>query len=264
MNFLTIPSLLQSAAGLLCIYIAYRISVRLQKNKTHRQFIEKHGCEAAITLPTSYPFGIGTFLEELKYIKAHTLLSSYQQRFQQLECTTFGASIIGLPFFFTIEPENIKSILATDFKSYSVGKERKKALRPILGDGIFTTDGSAWQHSRELLRPCFARSQLGDIDLFEKHVQNLIRAIPRDGSMVEMQDLFFKLTMDVATEFLLGESTYTLDAGKRRPEDDKFVEAFTYVQNPIEGKSLLAFFLPDRRFKRCCKHIHGRHFSIRR
>ncbi len=41
-------------------------------------------------------------------------------------------------------------------------------------------------------------------------------------------------------------------------EDEKFVEAFTYVQNTIEGKSgFLTLFLPDRRFKRDCKYIHG-------
>lgn len=256
MSFLNILSLLQSVAGLLCIYIVYRLYLRWQRNLSHQRFMKKHGCEPAKTLLARYPFGIEMFLEEMKNIKAHTLLANYQKRFQQLDTTTFFATLLGLPFYFTTEPENIKTILATDFKSYSVGEERKKALRPILGDGIFTTDGSAWQHSRDLLRPCFVRSQLGDIDLFEKHFQNLLRAIPRDGTTVNLQDLFFKLTMDIATEFLLGASTYTLDADKRRPEDDKFVEAFTYVQNPIEGRSLLMLFLPDRHFKRCCKYIH--------
>lgn len=199
-------------------------------------------------------------MDDLNSIKAHTLLSRYQKLFRQLECTTFFAHLLWQPIICTIEPENIKSILATDFKSYSVGEERKKSLKPILGEGIFTTDGAAWQQSRGLLRPCFARSQIGDVDLFEKHVQNLLSAIPRDGSTVDLQDLFFKLTMDVATEFLFGESTYTLDPEKRRLEDDKFVEAFTYVQNSVEGKSLLTLFLPDRRFKRSCRYIHGRQY----
>lgn len=88
--------------------------------------------------------------------------------------------------------------------------------------------------------------------MFEKHVQNLVRAIPLAGSTVELQDVFFKLTLDMATELFFGEGTYTLGAEKCRPEYDKLVEPFTYVQNSIEGKSFLALFLPDRRFNRSC------------
>lgn len=113
-----------------------------------------------------------------------------------------------------------------------------------------------------MLRPCFARSQIGDVDLFERHVQNLLRAIPRDRSTVNLQDLFFKLTLDVATEFLFGVSTYTLDPEKSRAEDDEFVKAFTFVQDSIEGKSILAMFLPDRRFKKSCKYVHGEYLAL--
>ncbi|KAL8940427.1 MAG: hypothetical protein Q9216_002832 [Gyalolechia sp. 2 TL-2023] len=257
MRIPALPLVLQLVAGFLCMYIIYRIYLRFQKYVSHQRFTQRHACEPAQALSSKYPFGFGIFMEDIKAIKAHVWLVNYQQRYSQLGCTTFTAQFLWLSFIFTIEPENIKSILATDFKSYSVGEERKKSLRPILGEGIFTTDGSAWQHSRDLLRPCFVRSQLGDTGLFEKHVRNLIRAIPRDGSTVDLQDLFYKLTLDVATEFLFGESTCTLDADKRRPEDERFAEAFSYVQNSIEGKSLLALFLPDRRFNESCKYIHN-------
>ncbi|KAL8859596.1 MAG: hypothetical protein Q9178_003995 [Gyalolechia marmorata] len=208
-------------------------------------------------MPYKYPFGIDLIRDEIKSIKEHTMLENFQARFRNLDCTTFSAKELHLQLLLTMEPENIKSILATDFKSYRLGEEREKSLRPILGDGIFTTDGAQWQHSRDMLRPCFVRSQLGDQELFEKHFQHLLREIPRDGSTVDLQDLFFRLTLDIASEFLFGTSTYTLLAEKRRPEDEKFVEAFTYVQNTIEGKSgFLTLFLPDRRFKRDCKYVH--------
>ncbi|KAL8914793.1 MAG: hypothetical protein Q9171_000629 [Xanthocarpia ochracea] len=202
-------------------------------------------------MPYKYPFGIDLVRDEIKSVKEHTMLEKFQARFRNLDCTTFSAKELHLQLLFTMEPENVKSILATDFKSYRLGEEREKNLRPILGDGIFTSDGAQWQHSRDMLRPCFVRSQLGDQELFEKHFQHLLREIPRDGSTVDLQDLFFRLTLDIASEFLFGTSTYTLLVEKRRPEDEKFVEAFTYVQNMIEGKSgFLSLFLPDRRFKK--------------
>ncbi|KAL8758299.1 MAG: hypothetical protein Q9199_001601 [Rusavskia elegans] len=248
---------LQISSVLLSLIVVYRVYLVFKKRKHNRQFISEHGCAPTKAWPSKYPFGIDTIRDDFKYIQEHTALEHYQAMFRHLGCRTFSAKQLHLQLLFTIDPENIKSILATDFKSYSVGEDRKKGLRPILGDGIFTTDGAEWQHSRDMLRPCFVRSQIGDRDLFEKHFQYLLREIPRDGSTVDLQDLFFRLTLDIATEFLFGTSTYTLLAEKRRPEDDKFVEAFTYVQNTVEGKSgVLALFLPDRRFKRDCKYIH--------
>ncbi|KAI4253853.1 MAG: hypothetical protein LQ352_003437 [Teloschistes flavicans] len=237
--------------------MAYKVCLILQRRSAQRRFASENGCEPPTVFPYRYPLGIDVGLDDLKTIKEHTALQRYAQRFTEVGRTTFASRFLWMRMIFTCEPENIKAILATDFTSYGVGEARSKRLRPIFGDGIFTTDGAAWQHSRDLLRPCFARSQIGDMDLFEKHFQHLLNAIPRDTSTVDLQDLFFKLTLDVATEFLVGQSTNSLVPEQRRPEDDRFVEAFTYTQNMIEGKSgILALFLPDRRFKECCKIVH--------
>ena len=135
-------------------------------------------------------------------------------------------------FIQTLEPENVKTMLALDFKKWGLGDRRKHAFVPLLGHGIFTTDGAAWHNSRELLRPNFVRSQVGDLDTFEIHVDQLIKAIPKDGSTVNLQDLFFMLTMDSATEFLFGESTDCL-APKANRDNFKFAEAFNRSQGAI-------------------------------
>ncbi|KAK0339750.1 hypothetical protein LTR02_018279, partial [Friedmanniomyces endolithicus] len=79
-----------------------------------------------------------------------------------------------------------------------------------LGDGIFVQDGAAWEHSRALLRPNFVREQISDLDMEERHVQSLIKVLPvqSDGWTAEtnIQTLFFRLTIDAATEFLFGDS----------------------------------------------------------
>lgn len=123
-------------------------------------------------------------------------------------------------------------MLATNFKQWGVGDRRKNAFVPLLGHGIFTTDGAAWHASRELLRPNFARTQVGDLATFEIHITQLLKAIPRDGSTVDLQDLFFQLTMDSATEFLFGESTNCLDP-KSGPENMEFTESFNRAQDTI-------------------------------
>lgn len=62
-----------------------------------------------------------------------------------------------------------------------------------------------------MMRPQFAREQISDLDMEERHVQNMMRAIPVDPKsgwteQFDIQVLFFRLTLDAATEFLFGES----------------------------------------------------------
>ena len=62
-----------------------------------------------------------------------------------------------------------------------------------------------------MLRPQFARDQISDLDIEERHVQNMMEALPVDPKTgwtekVDLQVLFFRLTIDSATDFLFGES----------------------------------------------------------
>ena len=159
-----------------------------------------------------------------------------QGRFERIGLNTFQFRAGGRSVYTTIEPENLKAIQSLDFKNWGLGEQRKSLFAPFLGAGIFTTDGKEWAHSREMLRPNFVRSQAGDTKSFEPHVQDLIDAIPRDGSFVDLQDLFFRLTIDSATEFLFGESTNCLKPGLGTVSANQFAAAFTGCQDHI-GKS---------------------------
>jgi cytochrome P450 len=75
---------------------------------------------------------------------------------------TFAQSSPIHAFTVTIEPENVKAILATKFSDFGLGT-RNQQFYPLLGDGIFTLDGAGWTHSRALLRPQFARDQVSII-----------------------------------------------------------------------------------------------------
>ena len=159
----------------------------------------------------------------------------------------------------TIEPENLKTIMATKFKDWNLPDRRKDAFIPLLGHGIFTTDGAAWHNSRELLRPNFVRSQVGDLATFESHVGHMIDAIPRDGSTVDLQDLFFRLTIDSATEFLFGESTNSLAPGSSNTSSARFAEAFNRSQEAIGEVSRagpVVKFLRKSSFKGDVQYVH--------
>ena len=155
----------------------------------------------------------------------------------------------------TCEPEIVKAILSTKFNDFGLGARRKRLFFPFLGPGIFDTDGAAWEHSRALIRPNFIRSQVADLDTFEIHVSDLIDVIPKDGSTFDLQDLFFKLTIDSATEFLFGKSCNSL----KDPDSAKdFVDGFTYgteLMARVFRSGMALMYVPDKRWRTSRDHV---------
>jgi len=70
---------------------------------------------------------------------------------------------------------------------------------------------------------------VSDLEVFERHVQVLIRQIQKGGEYgsreLDVSNLFFRYTLDAATDFLLGRSVNSLEV----PEQE-FAESFAEVQ----------------------------------
>ena len=256
---LTIPSLTQVLAYISCSCCAYYAYWQFTTGASRRRLIRDHGCKPVVKVPSWDPiFGLDILSTSIKNIKKHKALEGAQKDFARYKSNTFRVYLLRRHVFITAEPENVKTILSLNFASYSLGEGRKKAMVPFMGKGILTTDGEEWQHSRNMIRPSFTRSQISDLDMYEDHVQQLIQNIPRDGSTVDLQELFFRLTIDIATDFLFGESTNCLAQGASNIGYAEFVKAVSYCTNSLEGGGgVLSLFLPDKRFNRSCKIVHG-------
>ncbi len=87
---------------------------------------------------------------------------------------------------------------------------RREITFLMFGDGIFFQDGNAWKQSRQLLRPQFHFKQYSDLDMFRDATNNLLDAIPRGGGVIDLQPLFFRLTLDLTAEFLFRKSIESL------------------------------------------------------
>ena len=260
------PSLLQAFLCLSSIYCIYRVRWELTTGQARRRLSKAKGCQPIPAWPMRFgTFGVGFVIETMKFLRERKLLEYDQQRFTTMGFNTFQMTVLRNTIVLTIEPENLKAILATDYKSWSIGRARKKSLTPFLGEGIFTTDGAAWEHSRNMLRPTFVRSQIGDLALLERHVEHLIQAIPRDGSMVDLQPLFFRFTLDTASEFLLGKSVESLAPGLVSGSSSGFEKAWDYCMLSYSGEGKLGFgaaVLPlwvDRRLQKSFKYVNGRY-----
>jgi len=167
------------------------------------------------------------------------------------------ASPAGRRVIFTADPENIKAILATQFTSYGKGEPFHQEWKDFLGDSIFVTDLDQWHASRQLIRPQFIKDRVSDLDVFEKHMQVLLKQILISGRTwdgktngpIDVSNLFFRYTLDAATHFLLGRSVGSLEV----PEQE-FAEGFAEVQRVqslisragyVDHMSLTLQFPPD-------------------
>jgi cytochrome P450 len=151
-----------------------------------------------------------------------------------------------------------RMILLTQGLDYGFGV-RADIFAPLLGNGIFTQEGAAWKHSRELLRRQFVRAQYQNLNHFREHVDNLLTHIPSSG-VVDLQPLFFSLTLDTTTALLMGQSVYSLRAAIDQDGQNKaFSESFDLAQEGLAKRFRIApwhFLYNPPSFRRACKTVH--------
>lgn len=122
------------------------------------------------------------------------------------------------------------------------------------------------------MRPQFARDQVSDVDLEERHVQNMMSALDLSmqsngwTSQVDLQVIFFRLTLDTATEFLFGQSVDSqirlLPSYKPTKEDaisSDFASAFDKGQMSLATRARFAemyWVVNTKEFRDSCKLCH--------
>lgn len=273
MLLITVPSLFQLAYLSAACIGGYWFYWELTTGRRRRQLVRKHGCMPPKKIKTIEPIlGLDVFYKTSQWTLQHTLLENIDKLLFSSGSQTVELNLIGSSTLWTTEAENIKTVLSTDFKSFRL-PDKPKEIDLLLGEGIFTSDGQAWHQSRELLRPCFSRAQLADLDMLEKHVNALIEAIPRDGSTIDLSKPFSNFTLSVATNFLFGDCANEGHSNVAISSNDDFVEVWNRLSSYLVGegegaKTMLLRLILDRfgisssKYKRDCRMVHGRSSCI--
>ncbi|KAK2829838.1 hypothetical protein FQN49_007209 [Arthroderma sp. PD_2] len=242
------PRVFVLAAGLVAMAFVF---IKIWRFFIQREFARRHGCQPVAKSGNKDPFlGLDTVCRNMRAAQEYKFLEKGCEKFHHLG-NTYLTRMFLTPVISTAEPENIKTVLAINFKDYGIF-HRLELFEPLLGRGIFDTDGDHWARSRALIRPNFARDQVADLTMFEDLIPDLFALIPRDGkTTVDLQTLFFRYTTDSATDFLLGESVGSL---KRTQSELSFAYAFDYALKSIVDRSLLGplgAFYRDRKAGEC-------------
>ncbi|KAJ4350166.1 uncharacterized protein N0V89_008787 [Didymosphaeria variabile] len=158
--------------------------------------------------------------------KEHRVIQWSHQKFRDAGNYTQSFNLFHKKVIVTAEPANIKAVFATNFNDFDTAG-RLEFIGQVVGKGIFTTDGEEWKHSRAMIRPNFARAQVANIDAIEVYLQDMFKLLPSDGTPVDLQPLFFGLTIDTSTEFLFGESVHSLRGDEPgKPSGVAFAHAY--------------------------------------
>ncbi|KAJ5110578.1 hypothetical protein N7532_001113 [Penicillium argentinense] len=255
------PATLALALG--ALYLAFTILSSITSKIHHYRQSKALGCEEPVKGSTAF-FGIPGFLRLSKAVREKRWIDYLADQFD-LHGTTFLQRFLSRRIIVTIEPENIKALLATQFKDFCLGT-RHEQFDPLLGDGIFTLDGAGWSHARGLLRPQFARDQVADLTMLDDHITHLIALIPKDRSAFDIQRLFFLLTLDSATHFLFGESVGCMSPGTTGVLEKSavrnaqgFAEAFTTAQDYLAARSRaqsLYWLVNPKEFREANARVH--------
>lgn len=133
-----------TGAAVLFLYI---VISRLLLTIKAKRFQKENGCRPAPEFPQfEKTIGLSCFKSIAKAVIDHKSLEVKAQRGAELG-DTYSTVSMGQFSIVTQDPENVKTVLATNFKDFGIG-ERLKAFGPLLGQGIFTADGVHWEHSR--------------------------------------------------------------------------------------------------------------------
>ncbi|KAJ7510439.1 cytochrome P450, partial [Mycena galericulata] len=132
----------------------------------------------------------------------------------------FNLRLLWITHVFTVCPEHIQIILATNFNNYVKGQSFRSNVHSVLGDGVFNSDGEMWTFHRSMTRPYFARDRVRHFEIFDRHAEKTVALIKNRMShrrAVDIQDLISRFTMDAATEFLFGTCVDSLSGNLPSP-----------------------------------------------
>lgn len=137
MDFLRdLPPVATAIVALVLSYALYLTITSLRRRAQQYAIRARTGALDAPQVPR-WPllWGVDVMSANIKTIRDKVVLSTELGMFREIGSYTWSTMLLGTRFINTAEPENLKAIMATDFKKWGLGWQRKKVFRPLLGEG---------------------------------------------------------------------------------------------------------------------------------
>ena len=115
-----------------------------------------------------------------------------------------------LKFYLINHPDYLQYVLQENNRNYHKGVTYDK-IRPLLGNGLVTSDGSYWLRQRRLIQPAFHRKRLANLgDLMTSattHVLDRWQAAADRREAINVADEFMRMTIDIVSRAMFSTDT---------------------------------------------------------
>lgn len=222
-------------ALLILIFDAIRHRSRIRK------FAQQNGCESP-TAPYSQKFllfGLDYVYHHAMNIRQHHFAEGILALFNRYG-PTWTATVLGNYVIHTIDPENLRALMATNHDDYGVIPPRKKLVETLFGKGIFANSGHEWSQSRNLIRKTMG-AMTYDENVYMRHSEELVQSLLASGAKgSNFYDQALRYTADLASDLYFGESSKSIDQEK----SERSYELFTNFTGVGKMARALTFFGP--------------------
>ena len=157
----------------------------------------------------------------------------------------YRVGVVTLPFsptYYAInDPKTLEFVLKTQFESFEKGKYIDARFHDVLGNGIFNADGQNWKIQRKTAANIFNIKAFKDFvaDVFEKKVTTVVKILKghaEKGEIIDLQKMFFKVTLDGFALIGYGVELNSLEA------DIPFARAFDAAQSIVDYRFISPFY----------------------
>ncbi len=150
--------------------------------------------------------------------------------------------------FLVSDPELIQQVLVTDARFY-IKHFGARTFKPVLGNGLVTSEGDFWLAQRRLLQPAFLKAQVLSYApaMADLTMQMLAQWVP--GRQINLELEFSTLTSAIALKTLFGLEEH----GDRKKIDESLTVAFDLMAAGLDMPIQVPRWLPTpRNFRLRC------------
>ena len=154
----------------------------------------------------------------------------------------FGHVVLRRAFFICNSPETVKQVFVDDAENFErKSSQQIHALRPLIGDGLFISDGELWRERRKAIAPLTHVSRLAELTPPMTQAAAERRALwhARAGQEIDVLAEMAEMTADIICRTIFGS-----ELGHAAAET--VVRAFSEYQALIDQVDLISLLgLPD-------------------
>jgi cytochrome P450 len=157
-------------------------------------------------------------------------------------------------------PDHVQHVLQKSHRNYDKDAFSYRRLKPLLGEGMITADGSAWQARRALAQPAFQRSQLESVAQASLRAAEAIsrnwRMRAAEGRPTDVHRDMMGAALEVAAKVLFDASM----RAEARPVGEALDVALSETLRRVYALLPLPLFVPtgaNRRFRHALARLHG-------